>query len=266
MHNEQYNNIEIPKELNMIVKNTIQKNKRKRRTILSLAASLLVLFTFTLSLNSSPVFAELVSEVPIINKLANILTFKSYTVEEADLTKNVNQVVLHMDGIDEYVNEIIEDKVTTVLKEATIRVEEYKDAFISTGGSEEEFKEKNMEVTIDYDIFYQSEDFISFRVYSHETLAAVYAENMYFTINLQSKEITQLSDFLGQDYQSTLTELVISKISQAPENYFEVKSDFQVREDIDFYLVDDETIAVVFNKYEIAPGSMGRVTFQVPLQ
>lgn len=267
MYNNQYKNISIPKELNMIVQQSIKKNKRKRQAILSFAASLLVLFTFSVSLNVSPTFADIVEDIPVISQIASWLTFKEYTLKNEDMTKAVKQpIIVVEEDLDQYINTIIEKRVQSVLEEAELRVEEYKAAYLDTGGTIEGFKAKNMNVTVDYEILYESDDYISFRVYSHETLAAAYSENLYFTLDLKSKKNLNLLDLLGENYQIKLTDYVREIIKKHPEEYFELDPSFEVRQDIDFYISSPSSLNIVFDKYEIAPGAKGRIEFNYDIE
>lgn len=270
--NNQYNNIIIPKELDQMVKETIQKEKRKKHFITSFSAVAATLIIFTSSLNLSSTFAESMGQIPVIKDIASILTFRSYEKATEEITSDVTvpTVTIESASIDEYINETIESKVKELLDEAQLRAEEYKEAYLDTGGTEAGYKEKNMKVTVDYELFSQDDQYLSFRVFTHETLAAVYSENLYFTIDLKEKQLVTLQDLLGHDYINIMTTSVVASIEQAVKKgetmYFEdyLSPDFKVREDIDFYIKDHE-LFIVFQKYELAAGAAGRLEFNIPI-
>lgn len=255
-----------------MVNKTIQKNKTKRNLIMSITSIAATLLIFTTSLNVSSTFAETMNQIPVIKEIASILTFRSYETETEEIRSDVTvpSVSIEETDVDDYINETIETEIENLLEEAQIRAEEYKEAYLDTGGTEEGYKEKNMSVTVDYEIFSQDENTLSFRVFTHETLAAVYAENLYFTVDLKERKLLTLKDLLGEDYVNIMTEKVLNDIKEDikenPDKYFEdYKSpDFKVREDIDFYIKDGK-LMIVFQKYELAAGAFGRLEFEIPM-
>lgn len=269
--NNNYNKIVIPKELDLMTNKTIRKEKftRNIKRTCSIAAATLVLFTT--SLNVSSTFAETMNQIPVIKDIASVLTFRSYTTSTEEITSDVTipSVDIDQTNVDDFINEMIETEVKRILEEAQIRAEEYKDAYISTGGTEEGFKEKNMNVTVDYEIFTQDENYLSFRVFTHESLAAVYAENLYFTLDLKERKIITLEDLLGETYmdqiKSVVTESILEDSKENPNKYFEdyTQTDLIIREDLDFYIKDNK-LFVEFMKYELAAGVYGRLIFEIP--
>ncbi|MCH4886006.1 DUF3298 domain-containing protein [Acidaminobacter sp. JC074] len=267
-----YKNIIIPEELDFMTQKTIRKHKRNKRFITSLTSVAAALVIFTTSLNVSYTFAESMQQIPIVKDIASMLTFRTYENQTDEITSTVTipSVSIEESNIDDFINETISSEVERILEEAQVRAEEYKDAYISTGGTEEGYKEKNMTVAVDYEVFSQDENHLSFRVFTHETLAAVYAENLYFTLDLNQRKILSLEDLLGENYVEIMTEKVLADIEEDakenPNKYFDdYKSpDFKVRSDIDFYLKDNK-LFIVFWKYELAAGAFGRLEFEIPM-
>lgn len=262
---EKYNHTEIPKELSQMINETIHTEKNRKKKLFSLIASAAAICVFTLSLNVSESFAETVVKIPLLGDVANVLIVREYSFEKEDISGEVNapSITIGNEETEKYINETIEEKVSTVLEEATKRVQEYKDAFLETGGSQAQWEEKNMQVNVDYEIFLQDENYLSFAVFTNESLAAVYAEYLYFTIDLKTKELVTLQDLLGDDYVASITETVKAAVKQAPDRYFDnVKAaGWEARPDVNFYLNNQEQVVVIFEKYELAPGAEGRLSF-----
>lgn len=268
-----YENIIIPKELDIMVKNTINKEKNKRRFTASFTGVAAALLIFTTSLNVSSTFAETVSTIPVVKSIASVLTFRTYETETEELTSDVTlpSVIIEETKLDDYINTTISSETDRILEEAQIRAEEYKDAYLSTGGSKEGYEAKNMTVSVDYEIFTQDENYLSFRVFTHETLAAVYAENLYYTVDLNARKIITLKDLLGDNYIDEVTSIVVDSIvldaTDNPNKYFDgyKSEDFKVREDLEFYIKENK-LFVVFWKYELAAGAFGRLEFEIPMK
>lgn len=270
-----YESISIPKELDHMINQTISNHNQKKRKInigyIAVAASLLlVLSSFTATLNMSQSFAESMSEVPLLSNLANILTFRTYSIEKDTYTENVETpVIANLDDKDfeNTINRIIQEKVDLILEESELRVDEYKVAYIETGGTEKDFRDKNLQVDVGYDIKLQSDQYLSFLVYTSDAIAAVYAEYMYYNIDLQTNEIVSLSDLVSPDYVSIISDKIKKITNDGPSDvsYFDefYEDSWQIREDVDFYLNSDGNPVVVLNKYEIAPGASGRLEFEI---
>jgi len=270
--NQHYKTIHIPKELDPMIKKALQKDKRRKTIISSLSGLAAALVLFAGSLNVSPSFAETMSDIPGLGNLAVALTFRDYEDQSDEIKSQVSLPHLDIDesDLDDYINTTIEQKIALVLEEAQVRAEEYKQAYLETGGTEEGYAEKNMTVTVDYQIFSQDENYLSFKVYTHETLAAVYAENLYMTLDLKNRKLMTLEDLLGKDYQALISQKVKADIIEDekdhPDKYFgdHLEAGFTVREDIDFYL-EDGKLYVIFDKYELAAGTYGNLIFEIPM-
>ena len=87
---EAYQQIEIPDELQYLVKKSIKRAeklrlaKRKRLIIRSIASVAALLFlTLTIGVNSSYAVSKKVSKMPVVRSVAKVLTVRKYTAEKA---------------------------------------------------------------------------------------------------------------------------------------------------------------------------------------
>ena len=87
---EAYQQIEIPDELQYVVKKSIKKaeklrlEKRKRLIIRSIASVAALFFlTLTIGVNSSYAVTKKVSKMPVVRSVAKVLTVRKYTAEKA---------------------------------------------------------------------------------------------------------------------------------------------------------------------------------------
>ena len=89
---KQYNNIEIPTELDNIINTAIDKKPnifsayfRKAGIV---AASIIVIFTS--AVNISPAFAQSMSNIPVVSSMVKLVNFKTYTAENGNMEANIN--------------------------------------------------------------------------------------------------------------------------------------------------------------------------------
>lgn len=282
---ETYENIVIPKELEGKVQEAIEASRRKRekrlaknrrRKLYRWAVGIAAVFTVatTIGLNTSEAFAMEVQKIPVIGELARILTIRSYEKTEGDtqIAAEIPGVDLGEDGqkLSEEVNAQIEKMTAQYESEAVERAEEYKKAFLETGGTEEEWAEHDIRIHVWYEIKNQTEDVLSFVVKGTESWTSAYAETRYYNLDLESNEFLTLESFLGKDYVEKANESIRGQIEErmkkgeaffAPE-----EGGFETIEaEPDFYVNERGNPVIVFEKYAIAPGAMGEVEFEIAL-
>ncbi len=282
---ETYENIVIPKELEGKVQEAIEASRRKRekrlaknrcRKLYRWAVGIAAAFTAatTIGLNTSEAFAMEVQKIPVIGELARILTIRSYEKTEGDtqIAAEIPGVDLGEDGqkLSEEVNAQIEKMTAQYESEAVERAEEYKKAFLETGGTEEEWAEHDIRIHVWYEIKNQTEDVLSFVVKGTESWTSAYAETRYYNLDLESNEFLTLESFLGKDYVEKANESIRGQIEERMkkgEDFFDSEEGgFETIEaEPDFYVNEKGNPVIVFEKYAIAPGAMGEVEFEIAL-
>lgn len=228
---------------------------------------------FVTALNTNTAFAREISEIPVLGAVARIFTFRSYVEESDDLKVSVEIPSLEMiseetNGLADSVNQEIHTLCEQYADEAVKRAEEYKKAFMETGGTQEEWEAHNIEIRVFYEIKSQTEDFLSFAVSGTENWTSAYSETRYYNIDLKNEKLVTLEDILGEDY-ITIVNTDIQRQMQSREESGEVfftpeEGGFTgISDDVKFYINESGNPVVVFGKYEIAPGSAGEVEFEI---
>lgn len=259
-----YENTPIPKELSSRVEEGIrqgrgarQRRQRLRRRWLSAAACLTLLIA---GLNMSPTVAQAAAEVPVIGGLFRVLTFVSYDKTEDDINYSVTVPEVDAESaLAETVNKVIQEKVDQHLAKAQQDWEEYREAFFATGGTEEQWAGRQMDVIVDYEIKFQSDTEVSFVVTMAEGWVSSMEERTCYNLNLtENREIT-LKDLLGENWAEISTAAIQRQIDEEPQKYFtpEMGGFTAVDENTAFYIREDGVPVALFAEYEIAPGSTG---------
>ncbi|WBW97416.1 DUF3298 and DUF4163 domain-containing protein [Oceanirhabdus sp. W0125-5] len=277
-----FESIEIPEELNEMVNKTIKesndekirvsnKPKKKNKIKIAAIAGLVAGSVFVLGLNTSAAFAKTVYEAPIIGSIAKVLTFVDYNYSNDIVQEEIS--IPKVEGLKDKefegkINSEIEEKMKLAVKEAEERAEEFKKEFLETGGTEEEYEKRKINIKVDYEIKAAKDDVLSFVISSFDSIAAAYAEYNYYNINLETDEIITLESIFGPDYVDIISTNVLKQIEEQKNDetkvFFEGENGFkEIREDIDFYINEDKNAVIVFDKYEIAPGAMGRIEFEI---
>lgn len=269
-----YDEIPIPSELSKRVGKEIERANMKRKKILvfrrrvqkGTAAAAAVVVLFTAALNTNTAFAETAGQLPVIGPVARVLTFRSYQTEEEDLKISVEIPTIEMisedmNGLEQSVNEEILALCEQYAQASKTRAEEYRQAFLDTGGTEEEWAAHNIEIKVWYEVKSQTDEYLSLAIMGTENWSSAYSETKYYNFDLKEGKLVTLQDILGDEYQQIANESIQNQMKENSEIYWD---DFEgIQEDTPFYLNESGNPVIVFEKYEIAPGSEGQQEFEI---
>ena len=244
---EIYDRIQIPEELADVVSRSIRsvdkrkllKRSRQQKAMRiikytgSIAAALLA--AATIGLNTSQAFAEALSDIPVLGALSRVLTVRSYTEKEdiANITVKVPEIQQNTDETiqngessapsqetEDFIADInaeIQKIVDTYIETAKTQVEEYKQAFLETGGTEEEWNEHPIDITVTSDVKYQYGPYLSLVLYNSESWAAYSEERVYYNLDLKNNRSLTLQDILGDDYVQIANAAINEQIEERIE-------------------------------------------------
>ena len=304
-----FEQIEIPEELKETVEravHSVDKKKsaaryRQRRLVRAArnigVAAAAVLLCMTVGVNTNEVLAKELGQLPVIGSLVRVLTITSYHEEDGDhdITVNVPEIEVEETGtsgtgevpqteeasgmsdadIEEAVNAQIQKIVDDHVAQAKEKFAEYKDAFFATGGTEEEWGGRTMDINVDYEVKYQEGSVLSLVLRTSEAWVAAQELRYYYNIDVaQNRELT-LEDLLGEDYVNIANESIKRQMNErvaADENLVywgvtETESSIDgfvtVDENTDFYINEKGNPVVCFGEYEVGPGFMGIQEFEI---
>ena len=285
---QRYNEIPIPDELSGRIQLEVRLAKERqaedekrekvklpkrpipfRRLQKSAAAAAAVLLIFAGALNTNMVFAKSAEELPVIGVLARVLTFRSYEEKTDDLEisveiPSIDVIAEDLDGVEQSVNEEILQLCEQYAAEAEKRAIEYRDAFFATGGTEEEWKAHNIQIRVWYEVKAQSDKYLSLAVMGTENWTNAYSRTKYYNIDLQDGSLIRLSDILGENYKQKADQEISRQIRERQKAGGVYFDGFEgISEDTQFYLNESGEPVIVFEPYEIAPGSEGRQEFVI---
>ncbi len=264
---------------------SIEKTRRRKHYMLkrTAAAAAAITVLFTAGLNVNEAFAETAASLPLIGQLAKVLTVRSYHGGEGDFNIDMEIPAIESAGsgaisdteFTEKINREIEKISDDYMTQAKAEFEDYKEAFFATGGTEEEWNDRKMDIIIDYDIKYQSNPILSMELKTAKGWVAAAEERYYYNLDLSADRELKLEDVLGEDWKEIcnretdrqIREQIASDDSLSyfgyGDNGLTAEKFTSVEEDTDFYINADGKVVLVFPEYSIAPGYMGVREFAV---
>lgn len=283
-----YDDIPVPAELSERVQKAIgqsdkkrlenrkvmQLHSRKRMMKKSMGAAAAMVVIFTAVLNTNTAFAESVSGLPVIGRVAKVLLFRSYEKENGDLKisvkiPSIEMISKDMGGLEDSINQEIHSLCESYADEALKRAEEYRQAFLDTGGTQEEWAAHNIEIRVSYEVKAQTEDYLSLAVMGNENWTSAYSETKYYNIDLKDGKLVTLKDILGENYVALVNERIPvlmkeREMESGIKFWMPEEGGFTgIDENTGFYINEAGNPMIVFEKYEIAPGAAGQIEFEI---
>lgn len=262
-----YDNIKIPKELDDVVNNALNRNTKNRKYIekMVIAASLLLV---VLGINISPAFAQTLSKIPIIGNIIEIITIKNYSID-----KNGYKASIDIPKISGLTDKKLEYKLNNDFEKEGKKL--YEDFL-------EEMKELKADkvqghslVESWYETITNNDDLLSIVVYTHYTQGSSNTIRKIYNIDKRNETVLSLEGmFKNNDYIDVISQNIKE---QMRENMKKDKNkhywlDDEIAEmnfksidkNQDFYINENGELVICFDKYDVAPGYMGLVEFTIP--
>lgn len=283
---QKYEEIFIPDELSERVMLEVEKAEKeynrkstkirrdlfmKKGAAAVMAAAAAAIILFTIGVNTNEAFAKEVSDIPVLGSMARILTFRSYETQTEDLKISVDipsieLISEELNGLEKDVNEEIYEFCTQYADEAVKKAEEYRKAFLDTGGTEEEWAEHNITIKVWYEVKSQTEEYLSLVIMGADNWSSANSEARYYNFDMKAGKWITLKDILGDDSMQSAEQDIRYQIKQREEetgmDYFDDEWK-GLDENTKFYVNDIGNPVIVFERYEIAPGALGQQEFEI---
>ena len=281
---QMYDSIPIPKELSERVmaeveKAGVRRNKkmaaRRRYSMMkktaAAAAAVAVVALGSLGLNHSTAFAEEMRGIPVIGSRARVLNVFSYQTEtdSAGISVDVPGIEMisqEIKGMEKEVNREIYSFCRQYADEALAGAEEYRQAFLATGGTEEEWLEHNISIKVWYEVKTLTDKYLSLVVMGSTNWNNAQNEAKYYTFDVNAGRWITLTDLLSAEEQQAAKKDILSQMEQRErETGMEFwKEEWEgIEEDTKFYVNHAGNPVIVFERYEIAPGAAGQQEFEI---
>ena len=268
---DEYESTPIPEELEQRVQAGIRQGRSAGRAKrhgfrwgIGVAAACVVMIG---GLNVSPTFAAAAADVPVLGGLFQVLTVRNYETVKDGIDYDVSVPEVEAGGaLTEAVNAQIQERVDAHLAQAQADWDAYKEAFLATGGTEEELGDREMDVIIDYEIKAQTDTTVSFVVDFAEGWVASMQQRFCYNLDLENDRDITLADVLGENWVSICNDAVEAYIAQDDSNLFYAPDQggfTTVDETTSFYMNEDGSVTLVFPEYAIAAGAAGIVEIPV---
>ncbi|MBP1961008.1 RsiV family protein [Paenibacillus aceris] len=267
---QQYRDIPIPKELDFIVTKAIKRHTKKKSSLKWLTAAAAAAVILVASVNTSPVFAHALSEVPLVGNLIKVLTFREYKFEG-----QTYEAKLEVPAITDMQNKSLEEELNQKYLAESKKL--YSDFMSDMEKMKAEGTGGHLGVNSGYVVKTDTDRILSVGRYVVNTVGSSSTTFKFDTID-KKKEIliTLPSLFKDERYIDVISENIKEQMrdqmSKDPQKIYWVQGAAtqmselfeKIKKDQNFYLNASGQLVISFQKYEVAPGYMGVPEFIIP--
>ena len=268
----EYENIEIPDELEFLVRTTIkeQEKKMKRKNIInkSVIAAAVAGVVFVGSINLSSEISYALSEVPVLGSIVRVLTFKTFELKDNNFDAQLKTPAI--EGLDSkleaMLNEKYLDENQKLYDDFMKEIDELKKA---------DMEEAHMGIASGYEVKTDTDKLLVIGRYVVNTVGPSSTTIKYDTIDKQNKILITLpSLFKDEAYIDIISENIKAQMKEQMKdenNVYWLEDEMMGDENFSkidknqsFYITKDNQLVIAFDKYEVAPGYMGNPEFIIP--
>lgn len=270
---KQYNDIEIPAELKQVVSTSIQTVKmeqsKKKPSFKKFGVGVAAAATiFVASVNMNPALAQSLSKVPILGSIVQVISIQEITIEED--TYNADLKVPNVTGLNnKELENSLNEKYIAENKALYEGFQKEMEALKEVGGG-------HLGVVSTYEVVTDTDEILSISRYEANAVGSSSTTMRIDTIDKKNEVLITLPSLFKDDgYAATISKYIkgeMSKEMAADETItYWIASEEEIgfesiRSDQTFSITADHKLTISFDKYEIAPGYMGVITFEIPTE
>ena len=270
----QKENISVPPQIHLQTEQflaSLPENKNTKiipfpsRTTRKVAVAVACFFFVTLFFlpNVSVVYAKAMENIPIIGKLVEVLTIRNY---------------FYSDGrheLDAEIPSVNDSSASNASELINMNVNELTSEIIQKFYAELEITENQGygSIYIDYETITNTDQWFTLKLTVTEVTGSSNVCHVFYHIDRTKGKYVQFGDFIAKENFDTIEQIIIKQMKAqmaANANITYWVDSYELGESItsldvnqNFYFNENGDFVIVYNKYEVAPGSMGCPEFTI---
>lgn len=273
----EYQNIPVPKEMKERLQEAVGKAKRVRKFHVPVAIAAAIVIIILLP-NMEKNIAYAMSNIPVVGKLFQAVTFRDYQYESERFEANVEvpQIIVEDIEFDKEGAEEHSQNLQKTIEKVNFDIERVTNQLIEEFKESAELGESYGGLEIHHEIVTDNERYFALKLSIYQGAGSGTESYKLYTIDKQIGQQVQIGDLFQKDsnYNELISENIREQMRAAMEadegkvywvDYMDVPEwNWQgLKEDQNFYFDKEENLVVVFDEYEVAPGYMGAQEFVV---
>lgn len=269
---KQYDDIEIPTELQQVVSKSIQNAKKEQSRKMPSFKKFGIGFVaaaaiFIASVNMNPALAQTLSTVPILGSIVQVISIQEITIDED--TYNADLKVPNVTGLtNKELENSLNEKYIAENKALYESFQKEMEALKEVGGG-------HLGVVSTYEVVTDTDEILSISRYEANIVGSSSTTMRTDTIDKKNEVLITLPSLFKDDqgYIETISTYIkgemTKQMAEDEMNMYWIASEEEIgfesiRPDQTFSITADHKLTISFDKYEVAPGYMGVITFEIP--
>ena len=275
---EGYQHLHIPEEGRRMMNEKIEQAKldKKRKSLSrrvrfaggAVAAAMAVIVALP---NTNESIAKAMGKIPVIGSIVKVVTFRDYDYQDGNSEAHVSVPNIEIDENSDNGN-----AANQINKDVTDYTQQLIDQF-EADAKELYGSEGYKGLDVNYDVVTDTEDWFTLRVTILETAASGNQYYRFYHIDKKTNSVATLSTLFKDDVDyitpisENIKEQMLNNTNKDEENtYFLEEKEMPdenfkaIKADQNFYFNSNNDLVIVFDEYEVAPGSMGNPEFVIP--
>ena len=298
---EEYQNKEMSENQINAMRTAIEKAKRDSekshnvvvfQRVMATAAAFLM--AFIILPNTSGTVAYAMSQIPVLGRLVEVVTFRDYQYEDERNSANVEvpelavaekeipeetvvtkgvagEALIEKDAVKEK-----KENLQKSVEEINAEIQAITEPFIEEFKTNLENEEGYQDLIVENEVINSTSEYFTLKLICYTASASGAEWNYYYTIDLNTGERILLEDIFAEetDYVTPISENIKLQMEEqmaADENvYYWLHDEMEefnftkIAEDQSFYLTENGEVVICFNEGDVAPMYMGVVEFVIP--
>lgn len=243
--------------------------------------------------NTSQTVAYAMSQIPVLGKLVDVVTFRDYEYEDdrnlADVEvpelvvvsqeeepETVTRPIAGEAMIEEESLQQKEEELQKSMEEINAEIQAITEPIIEEFKANLEREEGYQSLEVKSEVVHTTKDYFTLKLICFTAQGSGAEWSYYYTIDLNTGERLTLADIFveGADYVTPISENIISqmreKMAEDEMNMYWLDDEIEelnfkaIKEDQSFYLDAEGNVVISFNEGDVAPMYMGVVEFTIP--
>lgn len=277
-------------EAKMEKRNKKKENQNKKNHAIrnAAAAAAAVAVVFVALPNTSESVAYAMSNIPVVGKLVEAVTFRDYKYESernnADIEVPelaVNETALPgteqvAEGTEQATDSEVQENLKKTTDEINAEIQKITDEIVAEFEENLKFEGGYQNVMVKHEVLSTTENYFTLKLICYQGSGSGAEWDYFYTIDLETGERLALKDLFadGADYITPISENIKEQMQEqmdADENvYYWLNDEIEewnfekITDETSFYLNEDGNIVISFNEGDVAPMYMGCVEFVIP--
>lgn len=257
-------------------------DKKVMRNIVAAAA---VVAVFIVVPNTSAKAAHAMSNIPVIGKLVEVVTFRDYKYESErqnadvkvpELAAGGTQVV--PDGTELVAETEVQENLKKTTEEINAEIQEITEEIVAVFESGLKQEDGYQDVVVKSEVITTTDDYFTLKLICYQAAGSGVEWDYFYTIDLTTGERLAMADLFVEDadYITPISENIKTQMHEQMEADDMVMywvDDEEIPEEWNFHAITDETsfylnendeLVIAFNEGDVAPMYMGTVEFVIP--